>query len=353
MTATAAHAGAKVLGVNPRDLAVFFGDLRQMLHAGIAPAKALDHIAQNNPNLVLRAFAKEAAPTVGRGERLSDQLRKRPRVFEPFVVAMITAGEASGNLDHACAQIAQHQEREFQFQQHIKRETFYPKLLVFVPVIIGTLFLWAFGSITGGDSSARGIIVYLLGWLRMFAYPAALVAAMWLGLKWLCNYPGARLAMDEFRLGLPLFGGIIQAAALTRFCRALAALYAAGLNVASGLPLALEACGNQAMTARLRRGLPHVEAGGRVSDLLRGAPYFPPMVLEMLVVGEETGDLDRTLNKAADYYEVEIETGLHKLTKTIGVVTFLAVAFALFCFGGPLLAFLFVFGLLFALDALR
>lgn len=353
VTATAARAGARVLGVNPRDLAIFFGDLRQMLHAGIAPAKSLSNIAENSSSFVIRQIAKEAAPAVGRGERLSSQLQKRPQVFEPFVVAMVMAGEENGELDRACLQVSQHQERAFQFQQKIKQETFYPKLLIFAPLIIKVVFMAVFGSLAGGDGSFGSIVRYMMVGLASFVLPGAMVAAMWFALKWLRASPATKKAMDGFRLGLPMLGNIIQAAALTRFCRALAALYAAGVNVMRGMPLAVEACGNEAMTERLRQGLPHVEAGGRVSDLLRGAPYFPPMVLEMLVVGEETGNIDTTLNKVADYYEVEIETGLHKLTKTIGVVTFLVVAFSLFGSGGPMLAFLFIFGMLFAMDALQ
>ncbi len=315
--------GGPLLGVGPRDLSIFFRDLHQMLHAGISLAKGFELMSKNHGNASLRRICHDIEPRIAHGEQLSAQLRKYPNVFTPLMLGLVTAGEEGGFLDRSCQQIARYLDQEHEVRQRLRAETMYPKLVIVMAVIVSAIVPAAPALTTGGFGPA--FFRELFKTLGMLAIPAGLLGGAWLAIKTRAFGPGMTKLVDDAKLLIPGIGTINRKIALAHFCRALAALYSAGMGFGRALELAAAASGNEAISQFVQSRIPQVERGGRLSDLMRESRYFPPIVLSMLSVGEETGDIDGALNKVAEYYELEAETGLKMMTKIIGVGALLLV----------------------------
>lgn len=299
--------------VGAKDLAVFFRELFTMLNAGVSLSRALEVQSQATANLELTQILRQFVPRVQGGTPLSSLLSEHPEVFNPLVVGLIRTGETSGGVAGMCQLVSEYQEKEFHLRQAIKRQTFYPKILALAILLIPsvpTLIL-------------QGPLAWLGIWLKglMMASPFVLVAgATWFQTRQYRKTRKGRQAIDAFKLRLPLIGPVLGKLSLAKFCRALAALYKAGIGYAQALPLSADACGNEAIGEGLRAAVPRVEQGEKLSEVFRRVPHFHPMVLQVVMTGEETGNLDTMLDKAADYFESEAETSIHQMTVTIGPI---------------------------------
>lgn len=326
-TVTVAPAGPSVagsiFGVNARDLSLFFREIYQMLHAGITLVRAFELLGENSSNPTLRSIAKSVAPELASGKQLSGELQKFPNVFSPLVTGLITAGEAGGFLDRVCLQLSQYLEKEHELRQRLRRETFYPKAVIVVGLIVGAIVPSAPSLVAGQPGP---FFVTLLNSLLRLALPIGVIGGLWLALRMRVGGNAVRAAIDQAKLMVPGVGNLLRKIALAKFCRALAALYTAGVAFPKALGLAADASGNQAVIKAVRSRLQVVEKGGRLSDIMKESSLFPPIVLNMVLTGEETGALDDTLNKVADYFEMESETSMHMLARVAGVAALVLVA---------------------------
>ncbi|PIX38585.1 MAG: hypothetical protein COZ56_20015 [Armatimonadetes bacterium CG_4_8_14_3_um_filter_58_9] len=297
--------------IKTKDLAVFFRELYTMLHAGVSMYRALDLQSQTTANSRLREILRETNARVQRGEKLSDCLARHPQIFSKLVTGLVRAGETTGSLDTMCQRSADYLEKEWELRESVKRQTFYPKTLalaiIFIPTV-PTIFV-------------EGIGPWFASILKMIAAAAPFVIAGWF--LWFARgqYAQTRKGksnIDATKLYLPLFGKIVRRLSLAKFCRALSALYGAGIGYLQALPTAANACGNEAIAETIRSAVPAVEGGEKLSAVLSRSNYFHPMVLQMIVTGEETGKMDETLDKVADYFEAEAETALRQMTVALG-----------------------------------
>jgi type II secretory pathway component PulF len=260
-------------------------------------------------------------------------MRRFPDVFSPLAVAVVTAGEEAGKLEEMLQVLAAYAEHNLELHRMLRRETFYPKILllaIFTIVPIGLLI-------------ASAINPGLLGWTALIPIGILLAIGGAVGLGYLLvrSYQGSRqgrLAIDRIRLSLPVFGGLTRRIAMSRFCRALASLYSAGVGMAKAVDHAAEASANLALEETIRGTIPHVQGGGQLSDALAHHRLVPDLVVSMLRTGEQTGNIDQVLDKVADYYDDESRTKIHQLGQTIVpicviigavVVLFIAVSFYL------------------------
>lgn len=303
--------GWQAPAVPPQRLMVYFRQLAAAVHSGMPLGRSLELMRQQSRGTLAR-FSFEAAEAVHQGQPLSSVLERHPRAFSRLIVALVRAGEVGGMLDVCLNRIADMLERQYALQQAIRRDTFFPKLTLGFGALIALATRLIIGAI-GGPGAAIGssfgnVLVPVLG-CGLLVY-IGVVAVGRLGLR--------GRAVDQAKLMLPVVGRVVRQLAVTRFLRALASLYRAGVAVPEALAVAAEASGNVAIEERLLVALPAVQRGERLSVALAPARLLPDMAAHMLASGEETGNVDEMLDKAAEYAEAETEGAIKAMATLVG-----------------------------------
>jgi type II secretory pathway component PulF len=313
---------------NAKNMSLYFRQLQALLKSGTALAQALNAVAQSAPSKPLREASLEMARRTAKGDVWSEQMREYPGLFSPLALAMIRSGEAGGFLDVACGKLADYAEHDHHIQQVIARETWYPKMVIFAAIFILNIPPLVV-AIMKGQPVGPAILGYLLG----IALPLSVIFLVWLatnGKKFIM--PLARhlrpltIVIDQIKLLTPVVGKTVRNLAVAKFCRAFAALNAAGLGVATSFELAGEACGNTAIASRIREIIPQVEQGQGITDALAATRQFQPVVLQMMRTGEVSGNFDEQLNSVAEFMEQEGESSIRKSMVVLGILALLAVA---------------------------
>lgn len=304
-------------GVSLGELALFYRQFGAMLRAGVPIYQCLTSLIAQTRNTSFRSRLQSISDTVQRGGLLSEAMGQFPWIFTDFQRAMVVAGETSGRLDLMFARLAEALEMELAMRRTIRRETFYPKMVLTAVLLVPPLPLLVLG----------GLRPYLLHVVPTLVCVGAAV----LGLSALNRYGAqARGPYHAFLAHLPHIGGTVRMIALARFARTLASLFAAGVLVPKALQSAAEACGNAFLGGRIVRAIPRIMAGAGVTEALSATGVFPPMVVSMLGTGEQTGSLDMTMDKVAEFYEQEAMLRLHQTCVVIGVIALLIAAAAVF-----------------------
>lgn len=304
---------------NAKEMSLFYRQMHAMLHAGTSLWHALQTMGEHEQNPALRRASREMSQGLAQGKTWSQTMRAFPGLFSELSIGMVSAGEAGGFLDQMCLRLSQYAERDYELQQTIKRETAYPKMLVFCAILIPSvvpLVLQGFGA-----------------WLQTIMPPLLIVGGAF-GCWKLANFmmPVAahtgsiRYWIDSIKLRLPVFGKTVRALATTKFCRAMAALYAAGVGPHKAVVMAANACGNAVMAERARRVSFDLENGMGLTEALASTGQFPGVALQMMRTGEESGSLDEQLDKVADFLEGDAETAIKQSVKALGILVFLGIA---------------------------
>lgn len=304
---------------NSKEMSLFFRQLHAMLNAGMGTARALKSLSQHATNAHLRRAADAMSRQTGEGQVWSKMMRAYPGVFSPLMISMIEAGERGGFVVPMCARLADLCERDFNLEQSIKRETFYPKILVFAAIFIPSIVTLVL----------KGFHPWLAQVVPTAVFLAVLFAAwkVWNRVLVVSSHTHfVPLLFDTIKLYLPKFGGTTRALATAKFCRALAALYAAGVGPRHAFILAGAACGNRRVGEETRKLAPLLEHGASYSELFARTRLFSPIALQMMAIGEESGDIDKQLDKTADFLESEAETSIRQNVKIAGVLIFLFIA---------------------------
>ncbi len=315
-------------GVVIKDLAPFYRQFATLINAGLPLYQALVGLEANTENAKLKEIASECARQVQAGGKLSDVLAAYPWIFPQMHYELIRAAEQGGMLDEVLRRIADYVEHELDIRRLIKRETLYPKIVVFVALMIlgrpgfaGDLPAVA-ALVVGGN--LRQYLAETVGFGLLFGLPVlAVIVAFRL---FLFNIPGVRENYDTLKMSLPLVGNIVRQFAVAKFARTFAALYRGGFAMGSSLQIAGDACGNGVLSRAARKAVVRVDQGDLVSDALRATSALPGMALDMLRTGETTGNMDEIMDKMADYYEQEAATKSHMASMILGTVIFLLVA---------------------------
>jgi type II secretory pathway component PulF len=317
-------------GVSSGDLAIMFREMATMIGAGMSMVRCLDVLEQNTSKPQLRAAIRSMQAGVERGEPLSAHLRHHDAIFPEISVATVEAAERSGRLDEMFRMLATYMEYEHEIRQTVRRETFYPKIIaafiVIVLLVLIGLSVWQSGG------SWFLAVVAILGLIGLG------VSGTWLGLRMLSTSTYARQTWDAVKSSLPIIGKTVRRLAMSRFARALATMYEAGLSLPEGVRLSARACGNHYIAVSLDACVEHMRRGMKLSEALAATRVVPNTVLQMVVTGEESGQLGTTLSKVADYYEDEAKTAIHSMCVSIlpvclvvfgAIVLFMAIQFYL------------------------
>lgn len=312
-------------GIPLKTLAMFFRQFATMLAAGVPIYQALETLGnQRGGSARLRRVLNEIRNSILAGERLADAFDKHPAMFSPIIRAMIRVGETSGALENILRQIANYLENELELRRLLSRVTFYPKLVLFFAILIPGLIpalitmVGAQGGVPVGETLAG------IAW----TYIKILVAILgvWAVFRLAMQAQGFRYAWGLLTVSLPWIGFTVRQLALARFARALSALYGAGLPLSQAMRYAADATGNEYLRSRILPAGSKLEAGISITNTLASTGVFPPMVMDMVATGENTGELGFMMDKVAEYYEEEGKLRSHQAGYVFGVLVYLGVA---------------------------
>jgi type IV pilus assembly protein PilC len=319
-----------------KDIAVFTRQFAALVRAGVSVVTAVEVLGTEAENRSLARALADAAAGLRAGQPLSAVLAAQPRVFPPLLVNLARAGEASGTLDEVMDRAAVHFEKQYYTREKVKSALAYPvvvgvaALLVAVVLLVKVIptFAELFASYNATLPWPTRLVLSLSGLLARGWWGLTLmVLALWLGYRAALRTDRVRLARDRLRLRIPVFGPLALRTALATVSRTMATLFASGVPVLECMELTAAALDNAAVAHALLRARQGVASGERMSAQLQREPVFPPLVTHMMRVGEETGNLDMMLAKAADFYEAEAESMADRLKSLLEplLVLFMAV----------------------------
>lgn len=321
--------------VKTKDLAVFSRQLSTMVNAGVPLVRSLNLLSQQTENAYFREVVEAVGKDIEGGETLSVALEKYPKVFSPIYVNMIAAGEAGGILDEILKRLAEQQEKDASIKKKIKSAAAYPAVLVVVAtgaffglmLFIVPQIAKVITDVAGDDAKLPIYTLVLLsisGFMVKFWYILIIggVAAAFVFKKYIST-PKGQYNFHRLLLKTPVIKVVITKVAIARFARIFASLMGAGVSVLDTLAITAKAIGNRVIEEELTEAAKLVKNGQPLSEPLSQSKVFPPIVAQMLAVGEETGEIDTVLIKIADFYEEEVDTlidGLSSIIEPIMIV---------------------------------
>ncbi|TCD57861.1 type II secretion system F family protein [Synechococcus sp. BS55D] len=327
----------KDLKIAQKDLLIFFRQLAVILQSGVSLAQGMNLIAENMTNKKLAHCIQRIAARLSAGEELSTSLKQYPKVFKPITVGLIEAGEAGGILDQVLDRIALLMEEQAKIRGQIIGALVYPALvfLLSISVSLGLLifvvpkFKAMFDGM-GADLPALTSFMLTLSNLVtsiQFAIGAPLViAGLLYGFKSIYSSKTGRLKIDTAIFRVPLFGDLILRSEMAGMCDTLATLVNSGIPIVDGLDRCANASSNERIRVTIRRGINFVMQGQELNYSLNQSKVFPKLVISMIKIGEETGQLSFMLEKLAIFYKREVESIVSSLTKAMEPAVIFVVA---------------------------
>ncbi|MDB9435943.1 type II secretion system F family protein [Dolichospermum lemmermannii CS-548] len=313
--------------VSVKDKAVFSRQFAALVNAGVAIVRGLTVLSEQCSNPKLKAALVEICGDVQTGINLSDSMRKHPECFDGLYVSMVQAGEVGGVLDEVLNRLAKLLEDMARLQNQIKSAMSYPVVVGFLAtaifvgmtVFLIPIFADIFVSI---GAELPPLTLFLMTCSKVLrSYWSLLVIGILFVLSFLYKQyyktPVGRLQIDSIALKLPLFGDLIQKSAIARFSRTFGSLTRSGVPILTCLEIVRDTSGNQVIANAIDAAREEVQQGGMISVALLTENVFPAMAIQMMSIGEETGQLDAMLMKVADFYEDEVEQAVKSLTSIL------------------------------------
>jgi type IV pilus assembly protein PilC len=315
--------------VKVEDLVIFTRQLSTMVNAGVSLIRALGTLqAQSNSKRLSEVLAKVNKDVQG-GQGLGDSFAKHPDVFSEVYVNMVRAGEAGGILDEILNRLAEQQEKNASVRKKVRGAMAYPLvllgitvaaffgLMIFVIPQIGKILTELGGPNAELPEITRAMLVVSDFMINQWYILVAVAIGTFIFLKRYLKTPEGKSKFHYLAVKTPIVGNIIIKLAVSRFARTFSSLLGAGVSVLEALRVTGNAVGNIAYQDELKKAAQAVKNGKQLSDAIRGSKLFPPIVPEMLAVGEETGQTDTVLIKVADFYEEEVDTLINSLSAVI------------------------------------
>ena len=308
------------------DLVVFTRQLATMIDAGIAIVQALQALAEQTPNKVMRDVIRDVCSRVESGESFSEALQKHPKTFNRLYYSMISAGEKGGLLAEIMARLATYLENTERLRKKVKTALMYPTAVTVVAISI-TIFLLVkviptFKDVYSGFGAAlpgpTQVLMDISDAVKHYfiVMIIVMVGSVW-GWLYFIKTKSGREFWDSRRIKLPIFGVIAHKICLARFTRTLASLVRSGVPILEVLQIVSQTVGNVIMEKAIRVAATDIERGEGISAALGKNPIFPSMIIRMLSAGEQTGNIDNMLERVSDFLDEEIDTTLSGLMSLI------------------------------------
>jgi type IV pilus assembly protein PilC len=306
-----------------KHLAIYTRQFSTMIDAGLPIVQCLTILGEQSESAVLRPITAEIVREVEGGSTLADAYRKYPRTFDELYVNMLQVGEAGGVLDTVLQRLATYIEKAASLKRKVKSAMVYPLTIIAVAIVViifmMTFVIPTFAQMFAGLGAELPLPTTIVLWMSDFTrrYLLVILAGLATFVFALRAYyrtdPGSRV-IDRCLLRVPVVGGLVRKVAVARFTRTLGTLLSSGVPILEGLRITARSAGNRVVEQAVIQAREAVTAGRPLSEPLRAAPVFPPMVVHMISVGESTGALDRMFSKIADFYDDEVDTAVSTLT---------------------------------------
>lgn len=336
--------GKKRKKVKSGELVIFTRQFATMINAGLPLARCLSVMASQTPNPGLQATIEDVLHDVEGGLALSNAMSKHTKVFNNLYCSMVRAGETGGILDEVLANIADSLEKNQDIRSKIKSAMTYPILMLIMSIVlvvvmlvfIVPVFTGMFAQLGGALPLPTQILVNLSAFITAtwwFGIPIAIAAVY--GMRRAIEVPNIRFAWDSLKLRLPVVGSVIKQQCLSRFARTLGTLSSAGVPILEALEVVENTVGNALVSREVSIVSAAVKEGQTIAQPLGKSKVFPPMVVQMVAVGEESGAMDSMLIKVADFYDKEVATTVEGLSSLIEPVMLIGVGLVI---GGILIS---------------
>ena len=316
----------RLSGVSTKDQAVFTRQFSTMINSGLPLVQCLDILAKQCEKDHFAAIIYKTMRDVESGSTLADALAKHPSVFSELYVNMVEAGETGGVLDVILARLAVYLEKMNTLKRKVRGAMAYPAV-VFLVTIAATVFMLVFiiptfaklysdfgGALPGPTRVVMALSSLLRNWWWLLLIGLAVLV---LGVRRYYRTKSGRARIDKMLLGIPVLGSVLLKTAIARFTRTLGTLVSSGVPILEGLDITAKAAGNTVVKDAVLKTRASISSGQTIAEPLRQSEVFPPMVVQMISVGEETGALDDMLCKIADFYDEEVDAAVDAMTSVI------------------------------------
>ena len=318
------------------DLVIFSRQLATMVNAGIPVVNALDILGEQIEHPQFKTIILKVKDDVETGSSLSDSLARHPKIFSNLFVSMVKAGESSGALDEILERVASYMEKTSALQKKVKAAMVYPAVVSSMAIIITTVLLVKVIPVFEGIYEGFGAelpkptatLIFISKMLQ--SYLIYIVGALGIAIFFLSRYTKTekgRLLVDKIVLKLPIFGILLRKVAVSKFTRTLSTLVKSGVPILNSLEIVGRTAGNKALEIAVDEVRNSIREGENIAGPLAKSKIFPPMVVRMVAVGEQTGELEKMLTKIADFYDEQVTTAVSGLTSMIEplIIAFLGI----------------------------
>ncbi len=326
--------------VKLKDLSIFCRQFSTMVDAGVSLVRALDVLGEQTQNPKLKRIIREIQVEVESGQTLSKSMAKYPKVFNNLFIGLVRAGEIGGVLEEALQRLSHFLEKDMEMRRKVKAAMTYPAIVVVVAILI-VLGLCTF-IVPKFIDLFKDLGVKELPWMTQVLVDFSnflkekwwvgllIVGAIWMAIKYAGSTKLGRRVIDRLKLKVPVFGPLGHKIALSRFARTLSTLLVSGVPILQAMETVAGVVGNEIISEAIMNARARIREGERINEPLERSKMFPPMVVHMISIGEESGALDQMLSKIAEFYEGEVESTLQSLTSAIEPVM---IVFLGFCVG--------------------
>lgn len=318
--------GARQQKITTKDVVIFTRQFATMIDAGLPLVQGLEIISSQQANKSFKQVLTDVKETVESGSTFADALRKHPKVFDDLFVNLVAAGEVGGILDTILNRLAVYMEKSEALKKKVKGAMLYPVIvLVVAVVVIAVLLIFVipifekmfaeFGKELPGFTQ---MVMGLSNWLKTWIIPLLILLAVvvYVFKRFYATERG-RTIVDDLILKSPVFGDLIRKVAVARFTRTLGTMISSGVPILDGLDIVARTAGNKTVQTAIEKTRKSISEGQNIAEPLAESGVFPPMVVQMISVGEATGALDAMLSKIADFYDEEVDAAVDALTSML------------------------------------
>ncbi len=315
-------ASLKRKGISTRDIVIFTRQFATMINSGLPLVQSLDILARQTENPSLAEVTKQVVFDVESGHTLADAFSKHPRAFTELYVNMVAAGEAGGILDTILIRLATFLEKSDALIRKVKGAMVYPGVIMSVAAIaVAVLLIFViptfqkmFASVGMELPLPTRIVIGMSDFLINYWWMLILIiAGAVIGIRRYYATSDGRLRIDQMLLNAPVLGDLLRKSAVSRFTRTLGTLISSGVSILDGLEITAKTAGNRVIHDAVMESRNSIAGGETIAGPLEKSKVFPPMVISMIAVGEQTGGLDEMLSKIADFYDEEVDVAVSAL----------------------------------------
>lgn len=309
--------------ITTKDLVVFTRQFATMIDAGLPLVQCLDILSNQQPNKTFKEVLLKVKSDVESGSTFADALRKHPKAFNDLYVNLVAAGEVGGILDTILNRLAVYIEKALKLKKKVKSAMTYPATIVGIAMVVITVILvfvipafeQMFADFGGALPAPTQLVINLSNLVQnYFLLFIVLFFLMILAFKKIYSTQKGRAKIDNWALKLPIFGMLIRKVAVAKFARTMSTMISSGVPILDGLDIVAKTAGNKTVERAIVQVRTSISEGKTIAEPLRESGVFPPMVCQMIEVGEQAGALDTMLSKIADFYDDEVDDAVNNLT---------------------------------------